>query len=69
MGLLDFLFAGAVKNANRSHNSLHRSNSDNYGYDRGYEDGYDDSWVDQHCGNCDYQDYYHENDNSNGEFD
>ena len=53
MGLLDFFFAGAVKNANRRHNSLRCSNSDNYGNDRGYEDGYDDCCVDYHCGICD----------------
>ena len=35
MGLLDFFFAGTVKNANRSHNSLRCSNSVNYGNDRG----------------------------------
>ena len=52
MGLLDFLYAGAVinsvKNArhNDSQQTLHGRVSD---YDYGYEDGYEDSCMDHDC--------------------
>ena len=48
MGLLDFLFAGAVINSVKK--ARHNSSQPTYGratdYDRGYEDGYDDSCYD-----------------------
>ena len=56
MGLLDFLFAGAVINSvkkarnNDSQQTLHGRVSD---YDHGYEDGYDDS-----CHDHGYHDNY-----------
>ena len=49
MGLLDFLFAGAVINSvkkarhNDSQQTLHGRVSD---YDYGYEEGYDDGFYD-----------------------
>ena len=48
MGLLDFLFAGAVINSVKKarHNSSHPTYGRATGYDRGYEDGYDDSCYD-----------------------
>lgn len=51
MGLLDFLFAGAiinsVKNVKRAgHNSSQPSHGRTYDYDHGCEEGYDDSCYD-----------------------
>ena len=48
MGLLDFLFAGAIINSNKNvkkagHNSSQPSHGRTYDYDHGYEEGYDDS--------------------------
>ena len=62
MGLLDFLFAGAVINSvkkarhNDSQQTLHGRVSD---YDHGYEDGYDDSCYDHgYHNNYDCHDTY-----------
>ena len=57
MGLLDFLFAGAVINSvkkdNISKQTLHGRVSDyDYGYEEGYDDGcYDHSFHDDCCEN------------------
>ena len=55
MGLLDFLFAGAVINSVKKarHNSSQPSHGRAADYDHGYEEGYDDCCVDYHCGICD----------------
>ena len=62
MGLLDFLFAGAVINSvkkarhNDSQQTLHGRVSD---YDHGYEDGYDDSCYEHgYHEDCDCHDTY-----------
>ena len=48
MGLLDFLFAGAVINSVKKarHNSSQPSHGRAADYDQGYEEGYDDGCYD-----------------------
>ncbi len=48
MGLLDFLFAGAVINSVKKerHNSSQPTHGRDTDYDHGYEEGYDDSCYD-----------------------
>ena len=63
MGLLDFLFAGAVINSvkkarhnNSQQQTLHRRVSD---YDHGYEDGYEDGCYEHsYHEDCDCHDAY-----------
>lgn len=62
MGLLDFLFAGAVLNSVKKarHNSSQPSHGRTYDYDHGYEEGYDDSCYD-HGYHDDYDCHDHDN--------
>lgn len=60
MGLLDFLFAGALANSlkkARHNNSQQTLNGRFSDYDHGYEEGCDDSCYDHGChDNCDGHD-------------
>ena len=61
MGLLDFLFAGAVINSVKKarHNSTQPMHGRDTDYDHGYEEGYDDSCYDHGYHNdYDCQDSY-----------
>ena len=70
MGLLDFLFAGAIINSNKNvkkagHNSSQPSHGRTYDYDHGYEEGYDDSCYD-HGYHDDYDCHDHDTYNCDG---
>ena len=61
MGLLDFLFAGAVINSVKKarHNSSQPSHGRAADYDHGYEEGYDDGCYDHSFhDDCDCHDTY-----------
>ena len=61
MGLLDFLFAGAVINSVKKarHNSSQPSHGRAADYDHGYEEGYDDGCYDHGFhDDCDCHDIY-----------
>ena len=61
MGLLDFLFAGAVINSVKKarHNSSQPSHGRAADYDHGYEEGYDDGCYDHGFhDDCDCHDTY-----------
>ena len=61
MGLLDFLFAGAVINSVKKarHNSSQSSHGRAADYDHGYEEGYDDGCYDHGFhDDCDCHDTY-----------
>lgn len=61
MGLLDFLFAGAVINSVKKarHNSSQPTHGRDTDYDHGYEEGYDDSCYDHgYHDDSDCQDSY-----------
>ena len=61
MGLLDFLFVGAVINSVKKarHNSSQPSHGRAADYDHGYEEGYDDGCYDHGShDDCDRHDTY-----------
>ena len=67
MGLLDFLFAGAVINSVKKarHNSSQPTHGRATDYDHGYEEGYDDSCYD-HGYHDDYDCHDHDTYNCDG---
>ncbi len=62
MGLLDFLFLGALLNSgrNKRQSNNNHSNFSSDSYNRGYEDGYDDCCMDHNDFSCQDEYGYHD---------